>query len=333
VAAPEVARATPECDPDHTSDVVVWAEPAAPTFQIGEPIWILIHVANLGTSTVLADVESGGVGLRTHSLFVGVTDASGHRCPDPFTQVHYMSRLESIPPIGQVSVSPGTTGRLWIDLAKYAWLDHPGVYEVRFVAPLAYRPSAAPPSSDDPLWVETAVALVAPKDPRAVVLAVEQERKRSESDRDTRGSERNTYNALGHPLYVPLLESFAAPPTDDDNHLVSFELAIAGLTACPCVEATEALLRLDEQWTAGETRRRVRGALEQRLPPSTSRDASTQWFVDQVWDAATKASVIERAHRARENRRVNEHGMYSDEFYWGDVMLARFGAHPGPDRD
>ena len=47
VAAPELARATLECDPDDTSDVVVWAEPAAPTFEIGEPLWISIHVANV----------------------------------------------------------------------------------------------------------------------------------------------------------------------------------------------------------------------------------------------------------------------------------------------
>jgi hypothetical protein len=331
VAEPVLATATPECDPDDSSDVVVWAEPAAPAFQIGEPLWIFVHVANLGTSTVLAEVDDGGVGLRTDALFVDVFHESGRRCPDPFTPVHYMSRLMSKPPVGQISVSPGTTGRLRIDLAKYAWLDRPGVYDVRFVAPIAGRPSVMPPP-DDPLWVETAVALVAPEDPRAVVLALEQERRRAESERDPRGSERNTYNALGHPLYVPVLESFAASSAGgDDDDGVSFELAIAGLTACPCVEATAALLRLDEQVLPGGSRRRVRSALKQRLPAPFERDASTQWFVDQVWDAATKASVIERAHRAREDRRVNERGMYSADFHWGDMMLARLGAHPGPD--
>ncbi len=284
----------------------VEAEPAQATFQIGEPVWIDLRVVNRGTVPVSGSVLRG-FGERNEWLFVDAVGPDGARCPDPF-------RYERVGfggnAFASVKVPTGMTQTLRIDLTKYVWLDAPGVYDVTFVAPLDHRTPTKPPP-DDPLWVHTRVQLVSPDDPEALARAIlgsADDWRMSRSVGDPI-SDRNTFEAFGHTTYVPVLE----------------RLAMEGLTtsqaiaACPCVEATEALLRLyDRDPDPGGV---VARELLRRIPgPALPND----WFVARVSSTDTSAAVAERARNALVTPTSDP--AWGKAYDWGAEVIARVGA-------
>jgi hypothetical protein len=303
--------------------VVVEAMPAQSTFQIGHPLWIDVRVENTGTVGVSGAVLRG-FGERNLALFVHALGPNGRPCPDPF---RYERSGFGANAFRSVTIPPGRSETLRIDLAKYVWLDEPGTYEIRFVAPLDHRPSTEPPP-DDPLWVRTRVELVPPMDPESLAHAILD----SADDWRARAShpktwDLDTFEGLGHRLYVPILERFALEggfTAADGTWVPMRQTSTQALAACPCTEATEALIRIYDadpdptEAAAAELKRRIPG-------PTLPND----WFVGQVSRPDLTAAIAERARRALTTRTSDPR--WADAYEWGGEILARVGvAEDGP---
>jgi hypothetical protein len=96
------------------------------------------------------------------------------------------------------------------------------------------------------------------------------------------------------------------------------------LAACPCTEATEALIRIYDadpdptEAAAAELKRRIPG-------PTLPND----WFVGQVSRPDLTAAIAERARRALATRTSDPR--WADAYEWGGEILARVGvAEDGP---
>jgi hypothetical protein len=199
----------------------------------------------------------------------------------------------------EIELRPGETGALRLDLAHYAWLDAPGTYRVRLLAPL--EPSAEePPAPSDPRWLTTSVTLVEPTDPAAVVAA----HPRALEDQDwTSVMDLDEYGSLGHARYVPLLEPLAArslhpdraPPVPGASWGVDWdERAVLGLAACPCAEATAALIRLYDLPAQAGAHAEIAQALADRVPGRYGLPD----FVARAWDPSFADPLRERARTA-----------------------------------
>lgn len=296
--------------------VTVSLAPSRPSFVVGEAEWLVLTIDNRGTTPFRAEATGSSRNERDNGL-VEVTAADGTRAPDAFHRPGPSAGgLE-----GGVTVAAGAQGELRIDLARHAWLDTPGTYDVR-----VFHPLGAPwePLPDDPRWTHTRVVIVAP-DP-AALAAVVAAHPRATDDQDP--GLRNTYDALGHAIYVPLLEALAA------KDVLSAELgpgmrrgsrlddrALSGLGACPCVAATEALLRLASHRDA-EVRRIVHDELLLRITDRSPTPRS--WFLAQAWDERLVPSVLPLARSALAPRPGDDG--WGDDVAFGAELVRRQGA-------
>lgn len=289
--------------------------PAHQTFAIGEPVWLVIRVDNPGPEPVSGSVLNA-VGLRSE-LLVSVTDRAGRPCPDP----------NRFPPAGFIhgnvgsdaDAAPGGTGELRLDLTKFAWLDQPGTYSVRLLAPFGDPEGARP---DDPRWVQTQVVLVDPLDPAGLVARLP----RSIEDQGTSAMDLNTWDALGHARYVPILEPLAAKSLPTQRFVVSGREAMGGerkdlralfgLAACPCTEATAALVRLYDAFDDPERRAVVANELLLRIGPGT-------WFRDHAWEPAFADPLLKRARAALASS-TRSPG-WGQAYVWGAGVVTRIG--------
>jgi len=160
-----------------------------------------------------------------------------------------------------VALAPGDEARVTFDAARYAWLEHPGRYTVR----------VAWPPEDPERFVSAAFAL-SPTDPGDLeaVLVTHTE---------------SPFHALGHARFVPLLEQEAVAG-------VAVERALGGLGACPCAEASDALLRWFDRTDDPDLRARVAEELLSRAFPTRVDDV---WFASRAWAPRFDAELLARA--------------------------------------
>jgi hypothetical protein len=252
-----------------------------PTWELGEAEWLDIRLDNHGSS----EVHYSGLYNREErgGLVVVVTDADGEPVPDPF---HASPSGWAMNGGISARVPPGGTGTVVVDLARYAWIDQPGTYHVVVTVPIEGGRVA-----------ETDVVVTEPADLRAAVTS------HPKSDWMQPGPTREFFEALGHARFVPILEELAVqslPPLPDRHDSRSFtyrtdDRALAGLAACPCVESTEALLRLYDQLQYPDHRRVITDELLLRVPGDPRRSPSATWFASRSWEPRFDQEVLRRA--------------------------------------
>ncbi len=225
----------------------------------GEPIWARIGIRGcvIGGRRMATRPPPPDPHDRSPNPLI-VTNAAGEVVPDPF-RAPYMF------PAGGSFVM----GKMWlpcgylIDLNRFAWFDEPGVYRVRL---------------RDHKW-SARLRIEVPTDRLSVVRA--HARRIGDRKRDM-----DFYDALGHPEYVPILESLAEKMPANVTLDELDERAILGIAACPCAEATDALLRLYDRFED----RDVRALLGREL----ALRAGSEPYVDSPYTEGEKWAYLRR---------------------------------------
>jgi hypothetical protein len=285
--------------------------PARTSFRLGEPLWIDV--------TFEADAEAVSVGVSRSiverpELHVVVTGAAGERAPDPY---HRPGEFVISRGVDQVHVAPHQRGTVRIDLARFAWIGAPGVYDVRLN--WSFGEVGVEPAATDPGWAATRIEVL-PVDAAAANAVVAAHPRQMG---DQRYGPLNFWDALGHAVYVPLLEPLAAkslPETRSDwgySGSRADERALHGLSACPCPEATEALFRLYDGFDA-ELRQFVAAELLRRVPGPRG-----GWFQERAWEPRFDAMLLERGRAAL---RTPTDGLgWGSAYRFGGEVLLRLG--------
>lgn len=291
VAQPQAAPAPPEASPApgasgaYVTPVLASIAPAQDRFRLGQPLWIV------ATFEGQAPQRGGGRPIFRDGHFeIQVLDAEGTLAPDP------KHRFPVDVPMADHAGAPQAS--LALDLAAYAWLT-PGRWQVW----VRWLPTGRP--RDGAAWHHTEIEIVSVSEvevPQIVAGVVPQ-------FVDQAHDRRHGYDALGHEIFVPHLEALvasAAPGVD--------ERALYGLDACPCVAATEALIRLHDGASGDLLRRRIREVLGWRVPQGW-------WHSRQAW----RAELGEPVRRmAREVLSATGPG-WERELPWASRVLARIG--------
>ena len=282
-----------------TAPGLVSLSPTQPSFRLGEPQWIVVTFEGLAPEPV-----SRGPIARHPGLEVRALDPEGPRVSDPLHR-----------PLQQRSVgkSPDPPWVQTLDLAAYTWLT-PGTWqlEVRWILPMW-------PDPETP-WrtIDIEILPVSPDEAPGVIATLPPTFAEQPEGR------LHSYDALGHPVFVPHLEALIAGADPEID-----ERALYGLEACPCVEATEALIRLHDTVDGNALKQQIREVLGWRIPRERAVGSDRgRWFAQQAWHAELGASARRLAHEVLADAAGTG---WEHEVAWGASILARIGeAADGP---
>jgi hypothetical protein len=283
------------------------AAPSKRTFQIGEPVWIDVHVVypeKVAVTEPTHHAQHSSV-IWWRRLITDITSPDGNSCRVTLNEGRDFPR------------EPGTIGQTReitarIDLAKVALFDA-GTYAVRFTAP------GLPDVARD---VSVTVAL--PDDPEAFVhttlRAVDDRSREVKSDFKL---DRHAFEALAHPLFVPILERIATDGgfTATEGVWIPSHRAAYALGAAPGTEATEALLRLDA--ADPDPKGVISRVLMNRIAPTPTSRPQRTCFVENPFPPDMRAALLARARESLAIPTTDSRWM--TEYTWAAQILARIG--------
>jgi hypothetical protein len=276
------------------------ATPRSTVYEIGAPVLVDVAVENRGDAPF--SLEDAG------DLFeIAAVDEAGNPVPNP---ARHPPRGTVVGAVRVQFIPPGGTAVVTIDAASHAWFDIPGTYRLQVRMPLDATPSADPTAT-------AVVALESARDPAAIVASY---------------SPFDDAPALGHTVYVPLLEPLAAASLPTQHGVFNNGLewdgpsridtrAIDGLASCPCVAATDALFRLYRGFAAPELQNAIGAELALRIPGNPLQD---QWFPRNTFDPALAPELVAAAHAALMRAGVDPEARR--RVAWASSIIERLGS-------